>query len=94
GAAARARAAAAEEAVARAVEQAKARAAGTSGHGGRKPAAGGSPRGGDVWAMATTAEVAADDAAEPRSVDHELGASAPEDRDPGQGDDARPGAAV
>jgi hypothetical protein len=93
-AAARARAAAAEQAVARAVEQAKAHAARTSGHGGRKPSAGGSTRSGDVWAMATTAEVAADDAAEPRSVDHELGASVPEDRDPGQGDDARPGVAV
>ncbi|MEU4624350.1 hypothetical protein AB0G04_30790 [Actinoplanes sp. NPDC023801] len=93
--AARARAAAAEEAVARAVAQAKARAArhaGTGDHGAPAPAAAGS-RTGDVWAMATT-EVAADDAAEPRSVDHELGASAPEDRDPGVGDDARPGGAV
>jgi hypothetical protein len=94
-AAARARAAAAEEAVAKAVAQARARAARPAATGGRRvpaPAAAGS-RTGDVWAMATT-EVAADDAAEPRSVDHELGASAPEDRDSGPGDDARPGGAV
>ncbi|MEV0898096.1 hypothetical protein [Actinoplanes sp. NPDC049802] len=95
-AAARARAAAAEQAVARAVERAAAaRAAAASRPGGAR---------GDVWAMATadapessvmgTTEVAADDAAEPRSVDHDLGASAPEDRDAGQGDDARPGGAV
>jgi hypothetical protein len=94
-AAARARAAAAEEAVAKAVAQARARAARPAATEGRRvpaPAAAGS-RTGDVWAMATT-EVAADDAAEPRSVDHELGASAPEDRDSGPGDDARPGGAV
>jgi hypothetical protein len=41
-----------------------------------------------------TSEVAAGDAAGTRSVDHELGASASEDRESGQGDDARPGAAV
>jgi hypothetical protein len=94
-AAARARAAAAAEAVTRAVAQAKARAARSAGaedRGARPPAAAGS-RTGDVWAMATT-EVAADDTAGPRSVDHELGASGPEDRDPGLGDDARPGGAV
>jgi hypothetical protein len=94
-AAARARAVAAEEAVARAVALAKkARQAGTTDRGAAGRVAGGSRTGGDVWAMATTAEVAADGAAEHRSVDHELGASAPEDRDPGQGDDARPGVAV
>jgi hypothetical protein len=106
-AAARARAAAAEEAVARAVAQAtkaraaaaaqeaaaKARAAGTPDRGATGPVPGGSRTGGDVWAMATS-EVAASDPAEPRSVDHELGASVPEDREPGQGDDARPGTAV
>jgi hypothetical protein len=94
-AAARARAAAAEAAVAKAVARAKASAARSAGTEGRRapaPAAAGS-RTGDVWAMATT-EVAADDTAEPRSVDHELGASAPEDRDSGPGDDARPGGAV
>ncbi|GIE30257.1 hypothetical protein Ait01nite_033020 [Actinoplanes italicus] len=94
-AAARARAVAAEEAVAKAVAAAKARATrptGTADRGAPAPAAAGA-RTGDVWAMATT-EVAADDTAEPRSVDHELGASAPEDRDPGLGDDARPGGAV
>jgi hypothetical protein len=47
----------------------------------------------DVWAMAT-AEAAAGDAAAHRSVDHELGASAPEDRDAAPGDGARAGDAV
>ena len=78
-AAARARAAAAERAVARAVEQARAAAEST--------------RTGDVWAAAT-AEVAVSGPDAPRSVDHELGAAAPEDRDTGTGDDARPGGAV
>ncbi|MEV6301031.1 hypothetical protein AB0M02_16605 [Actinoplanes sp. NPDC051861] len=89
-AAARARAAAAEEAVARAVEQARAAATATreSGQTGGKP-----QFGGDVWAMAT-AEPAAGDAAAPRSVDHDLGASAPEDRDAAPGDGARAGDAV
>ncbi|MDI6097986.1 hypothetical protein QLQ12_05145 [Actinoplanes sp. NEAU-A12] len=91
-AAARARAAAAEEAVAKAVARAKARAARPAEHGAARPAAAGS-RPGDVWAMATS-EAAAGDAARPRSVDHELGAAAPEDRDAGPGDDARPGSAV
>jgi hypothetical protein len=94
-AAARARAAAAQEAVARAVAQAKARAARpapAAEPAGPRPAPSGS-RPGDVWAMAT-AEVPAADPASPRSVDHELGAEAPEDRDPGPGDDARPGGAV
>ena len=91
-AAARARAAAAEEAVAAAVARAKARAARPAATAGPRPAGPGS-RAGDVWAMATS-EAPAGDAAEPRSVDHESGAAAPEDRDAGPGDDARPGAAV
>ncbi|MEU4427015.1 hypothetical protein AB0F81_40860, partial [Actinoplanes sp. NPDC024001] len=49
--------------------------------------------GSDVWAMAT-AEAAVGDAAAHRSVDHDLGASAPEDRDAAAGDDARSGDAV
>lgn len=92
---------------ARAVE--RSRSAGASGTSGRSGPPASGPRsggGGDVWAMATAAgavpdtsamgtpEVAADDAAAPRSVDHELGAPAPEDRDPGPGDGAAPGGAV
>ncbi|MFC7535414.1 hypothetical protein [Actinoplanes sp. GCM10030250] len=98
-AAAKARAAAAEQAVARAVEQARAAAAARkAGAQVRSGRAGdtGVPRtgsGSDVWAMAT-AEAAADDAASPRSVDHDLGASAPEDRDAAPGDGARAGDAV
>ncbi|MBG0563407.1 hypothetical protein [Actinoplanes aureus] len=99
-AAARARAVAAEEAVARAVEQARQAAAeaakqttrpgGTPDHGGAGFRTG---SGSDVWAMATS-EAAATDAAAHRSVDHDLGAPAPEDRDAAPGDDARAGDAV
>jgi hypothetical protein len=100
-AAARARAAAAEEAVARAVEQARRARRTTSPDqamsSGRTPDDGSAgPRtrsGSDVWAMAT-AEAAADEAGGHRSVDHDLGASAPEDRDAVPGDDARAGGAV
>ncbi|WP_229073804.1 hypothetical protein [Actinoplanes sp. DH11] len=60
------------------------------------------PAGSDVWAAATAAapgapgtEAAAGDAAGHRSVDHVLGAEAPEDRDgAGPGDGARRGDAV
>ncbi|BCJ45275.1 hypothetical protein GCM10010168_85440 [Actinoplanes ianthinogenes] len=49
--------------------------------------------GSDVWSV-VTAEAAAQGPAAHRSVDHDLGASAPEDRDAGPGDDARDGDAV
>ncbi|MBO3737300.1 hypothetical protein, partial [Actinoplanes flavus] len=95
-AAARARAAAAERAVAEAVERAAAARAAYP------PRSGGST--GDVWAMATAessgtvvmgaTEAAADEAAEHRSVDHDLGASAPEDHGTEPGDGARSGGVV
>ncbi|WP_203738674.1 hypothetical protein [Actinoplanes cyaneus] len=50
------------------------------------------PRG-DVWSVVTS-EAAADDAAGGRSVDHERGAEAPEDRGVRPGDDARDDDAV
>jgi hypothetical protein len=92
-AAAKARAAAAEAAVERAVEQARAAAEASRRAAPRTAPVTRTQTGSDVWAMAT-AEAVADDAAAPRSVDHDLGASAPEDRDAAPGDGARAGDAV